>query len=344
METERVAKQVKLFGEKNCRGQSPLYEQLCLRLAEDRGLIEIVRATPDGQPVPNLILAAVHFLLLSGIEHDLMKYYPSCHETPQPASDAFDAFRSFCLDHEQPIRELLATRRVQTNEVRRCASLFPAFSWITGQHPAKPLAMIEIGCSAGLLLNWDRYDYRYGEEQQSNDLDSPVLIQSEWRGERRPNWSTNLPSIVSRVGIDLHVVDLTDSIETMWLKSLIWPDQLDRMKLLDAAVEQFIKSPVSLLEGDAINLLPTLLKTVPESACVCVLHSHTLNQFSFEQREQFDSLLLEFSRHRTLVQLSVEWIYTPQTQLEVVYWERGQSLKTHLANVDHHGRWIEWLL
>ncbi len=44
--------------------------------------------------------------------------------------------------------------------ILRCACLLPAFSAIA-QVTGRPLALIEIGPSAGLNLNWDRFRYRY---------------------------------------------------------------------------------------------------------------------------------------------------------------------------------------
>ncbi|MCH7688909.1 MAG: DUF2332 family protein [Planctomycetes bacterium] len=88
MDAEQCAERLKWFAENSCRGQSPLYEHLCANMAEDDRLFEIVRATPDGQPIPNLILAAVHFLLPSDVEDELTNaqtaivYYERTGQSP----------------------------------------------------------------------------------------------------------------------------------------------------------------------------------------------------------------------------------------------------------------------
>ena len=110
MVAEQAATRVKSFAENTCRGQSTLYEHLRSSMADDDRLLDIVRATPDGQPIPNLILATVHFLLLGGVEHELANFYPSCVDRPLLTDGAFAAFRGFCLEHEQLLRELLATQ------------------------------------------------------------------------------------------------------------------------------------------------------------------------------------------------------------------------------------------
>lgn len=339
---EAAVKALRSFAERNCRGQSPLYEHLCLGMAEDDRLLEIVRAVPIGQPAPNLMLAAVHFLLLSGGQHELSRYYPTCTQDPLPPDYAFPAFKAFCLENESAIRELLATRRVQTNEVRRCGYLLPAFGFIHQQIAHQPLAIIEVGTSAGLLLNFDRYSYDFGMGRICGQPHSAVRIQSDWRGASRPQFLERLPEITDRIGIDLHVVDVNEEQESHWLRSLIWSDQPTRMQLLDAAIRQFKVTPATLLQGDAFDLLPSALDAISEESLACVLHCHTLNQFSEARRKDFSELLGESSYRRPLVHLSAEWIHTPQPELRMIQWDGGKSVETLLANVDHHGRWIEW--
>lgn len=343
MDTEQCAEKLKWFAKNGCRGQSQLYEHLSSSMAEDDRLLEIVRSTPDGQPIPNLILAAVHFLLLGGVEHELANFYPSCVDTPLPADGAFAVFREFCLEHEHPIRELLTTRRVQTNEVRRCAYLFPAFSFISQHTPENALVLIEVGSSAGLLLNWDRYAYDFGTGKLYGDPNARVRIQSEWRGTQQPPLTDSFPKVVDRVGIDLHIVDVNDPQQALWLRSLVWPDQPHRMKRINDAIDEFKSSPVRLIEGDGFDVLPTAIEGTPEESTICVFHCHTLNQFSDTQRQQFDNLLADISKQHSLIQLSAEWSYAPQPQLRMIQWNDGLSTETLLAHVDHHGRWIEWM-
>ncbi|HEY7356232.1 MAG TPA: DUF2332 domain-containing protein, partial [Ktedonobacterales bacterium] len=133
---------------------SPLYARLCRGIASDPQVLTLAAAVPPGQPTPNLLLAAVHYLLLQGIGHPLAAFYPSLTSSPDP-SDAYPAFQSFCLEYASDIRALLLSRRVQTNEVARCACLLPAFELVSRQTARAPLALIEIGASAGLNLLWD---------------------------------------------------------------------------------------------------------------------------------------------------------------------------------------------
>jgi len=191
----------------------------------------------------------------------------------------------------------LATRRVQTNEVRRCAYLFPAFSFISQQSPENPLALIEVGSSAGLHLNWDRYAYDFGTGKLYDDPNARVRIQSEWRGTQQPQLPDSFPKVVDRAGIDLHIVDMNDPQEARWLRSLVWPDQPHRMKLINNAIKLLKAAPVRLIEGDGFDELPAVIEATPEESTVCVFHCHTLNQFSEKQRLQFDNLLARTCWH-----------------------------------------------
>jgi hypothetical protein len=65
------------FAARECRGSSELYEHLALHIAKDEVLLELASHARQGQPVPNLLLGAVHYLLISGCEHELAQFYGS---------------------------------------------------------------------------------------------------------------------------------------------------------------------------------------------------------------------------------------------------------------------------
>jgi hypothetical protein len=111
--------------------------------------------------VPNLLFGTVHCLLLAGADHELRRYYDGLLEDPEDIRQSFPPFKDFCLKYADDIVPLLETKIVQTNEVRRCAYLYPSFCLIY-EKIRKPLALIEIGTSAGLQLIWDQYGYTYG--------------------------------------------------------------------------------------------------------------------------------------------------------------------------------------
>ena len=341
---EQAAGTLRRFADQACRGESPLYEHLCSQTADDQRLLGIVLAAPAGQPMPNLFLGAIHYLLLAGAEHELAAFYPSCVAAPKPHQHAFPAFREFCLAHEAAIRDLVAHRRVQTNEVCRCAYLLPAFMHVARTTGDRPLVLIDIGTSGGLNLIWDRYAYDFGPGKFWGNPAAPVRITTELRGHLVPRLTDQPPVVAHRIGVDLHIPDLTSTTEALWLKALIWPDQPERMQRLTAAIPEWRRSPPDLLGGNALDVLPDLIRTASRAATVCIVHCHTLNQFSVEQREAFHNLLAAAGRDRPVVELSAEWIGTATPELWLLDWTGGVAQDEHLANVDQHGRWIQWLV
>ena len=161
---------------------SPLYERLAVSVGSDPEMLALAARARSG-PVPNLFFAAAHFLLLKGTEHPVSRFYPSLFEQPDPVEGAYPAFRSFCLEHRGGILKLISERRVQTNEVRRCACLLPAFGLASSQARGRPLALVEVGASAGLNLLWDHYGYDYGGGGRCGDQRSSVQIHCALRGD-----------------------------------------------------------------------------------------------------------------------------------------------------------------
>ncbi|WP_337970521.1 DUF2332 family protein, partial [Virgibacillus salexigens] len=95
---------------------------------------------------------------------------------------------------------------MQTNEVRRCAYLYPIFCGIYKQ-TNKPLSLIEIGTSAGLQLLVEQYSYSYGDGIIYGNPGAALHITSRVRKGKKPPHLAIRPSIVSRVGVDLHCCD-----------------------------------------------------------------------------------------------------------------------------------------
>ena len=180
---------------------SALYESLCHSLAEDRDLLAIAANARPGQPVPNLFMAAVHWLLLVGARHAVTDYYPDINSEGPARGDSYPSFRSFCRDRIDDITALISTRLVQTNVVRRCAVLLPAFAVAMGREQERPLSLVEIGASAGLNLLWDRYSYTYSDERRWGDPNSPVPLSSVIRGSLRPPLPESIPQVVFRIGL-----------------------------------------------------------------------------------------------------------------------------------------------
>jgi hypothetical protein len=323
---------------------SPLYAQLSSEIATDPAILSLVAAADLSQQISNLLLGAVHFLLLRGIASPLADYYPSLSPHPRPRHEAYIYFRAFCLEHADTIRHLVTTQRVQTNEVQRCTALLPAFGTVAKRTGDHPLALVEIGSSAGLHMLWDRYGYDYADSGYAGNKASPVQLLCIPQGNIHPPLPDTLPTISYRIGIDLAPVDIQDDMAIRWLRALIWPEHTDRARLLEQAVQLARLDPPSIVAGDAVDLLPQILPTIPSDAVLCVYHSYTLNQCSMPIREKILDYLEDFARKKDLFRISLEW-YEGQNQphLELFSYQ-GSTMKGELlAYCESHGRTIEWL-
>nr|WP_252487782.1 DUF2332 domain-containing protein [Natronococcus sp. CG52] len=203
--------------------QSPLYAAVAHAAADDPRIRDIAVEASTEQTEPQLLLAAVQSLLLKGREHPLERFYPTCNGDV-PDEDPVPHFRDFCLANEAQLRSVIATRRCQTNDVGRSAVLLPAFERVARTAKTDAVAQIEIGTSAGLNLNWDRYRYEFEGIGRFGEEDSPVAIETAVRSDRRPPLPRELPSVAYRRGIDLNPLDVTDEADARWLHALIPPD------------------------------------------------------------------------------------------------------------------------
>ncbi|MGH2598617.1 MAG: DUF2332 domain-containing protein [Dehalococcoidia bacterium] len=341
---DALARRFERFARLECHGSSPLYERLSLGIAADPDLLALAARARAGQPTPNLFVGAVHALLLGGVQHPLARFYPSLTPDPDREGDPYPSFRNFCLDHAEQIRALIATRLVQTNEVRRCALLLPAFAVVAQRTEDRPPAVVEVGASAGLNLLWDRYTYDYGDGAVAGDPFSPVRITCAVRGPHRPPVPVVMPRVVARIGIDLNPIDVRDADAVAWLRALIWPEHSERATLLAQAIAMVQAEPPSLIAGDALAVLPGVLDGVPEDAALCVVHTHTLNQFSSEAWERFTALIDAYGARRDLYRISIADLFGEGDDplLGLVTYENGVKQEQVLAACDAHGRWIAW--
>jgi hypothetical protein len=332
-----------IYGSPSAANASPLYAHLSLNVANDPAVLLLVQDADFATQITNLLFGAVQYLLLSGIPHPLSQFYPNLTDTPKPIDEAYPNFRAFCLENAESIRQLVTSRRVQTNEVGRCAALVPAFQAVAEQSTGRPLALVEIGASAGLHLRWDRYGYNYGKAGYTGDSRSAVQIVCESRG-LPPPLSTRFPFVAYRVGLDLNPIDIYDEAETRWLKALIWPEHRDRVRLLEAALALAREVPIPLLAGNAVLTLPEALNQVPDDAVLCIFHSYTLNQMPVDVRSRTLDVISAHSQKRNIYRVSQEWYGNQdKPQLELYSYDQNGIEAELLAYPESHGRWLEWL-
>ncbi len=326
-EHHRIREQYLLFARRECRGYSPHYEELATAVAGDEWLLAFLAPHPVVQP--NLLFAAVQFL--TGPE-----------EMPRTAAELL----TFLSTRGEEVSQLMHVRRTQTNEIGRCAAILPAL-------PAGPLALVEVGASAGLCLLLDAFRYEYGE-QQLGDPASPVCLRCEVEGDAPI--PERVPETGWRAGLDRALVDLHNEADARWLLACVWPEHAERRERLAAAMELGRSRGIEVERGDLTANLPALLRRVPPDLQLVVFHSAVLAYVKAEQRAEFAALLVEYSRQRPIVWISNEGrgVVPEITALAVAEESRdfllGRTLFTEgrredelLAIAHPHGASLRWL-
>lgn len=312
-ETQSTAENYRRFALLEASGRSATYEALALAVAEDRTVLAFLERLPAAKRQPNLLFAAARHVL--GRVPDI------------------GALRELTAARAEELAAVILERRTQTNEPGRCATLVPALGLLDG-----PLAVIEVGASAGLCLNLTRYSYRYGSRHIAGSDPAAPTLRCEVLGGTP---SLAMPDVVWAAGIDLHPLDPVDSADRSWLECLVWPDQPERAARLSAALDTAVRHPVPVHEGDLLDRLPGLLEEAPSDATPVVFHSAVLAYLDDAARARF----------RELVQsLDVVWLANEAPGVVVEADPPAYDTSPFVLTVDGervaythpHGDWIDW--
>ncbi len=282
---------------------SPLYRRLSASVPDAPDVMELLLEAAPPQRLPMLLFAAVHAEVLA---REL--------EYPQDGP----AFLAFCREHAEALRPTLRTRSTQTNEVARCSYLRPS---IAAAADGRPLALIEVGASAGLNLNLDRYAYDFGGGVTGGDPASPLTITTELRGAAPP---LEIPQVGWRIGIDL-----APAPDPGWLRACVFADQPDRMARLEAALLIAREHPPELVRGDALTVLPDVLARVPAGMQPVVFHTAVSVYLTPEQQERLTALVAGVT-HVTAEHGRPQGGYVLEVDGRV------------LGAAHPHGAWLDW--
>jgi hypothetical protein len=314
------------FAELEARGESATYESWALGIAADPELLALIDSLPPQRRQPYLLFAVSRLV-------------------GAPVGD-YAPWRDYVVEHWELVRNEALERLTQTNEPGRCAALLPALALIAG-----PIALLEVGASAGLCLYPDRYSYRYNQGEWLHPDDGPSEVRLECATSGGAPVPVALPQIVWRAGIDLLPLDVRVDDDARWLETLIWPEQHERLQRVRAAAAIVRASPPVLIAGDAADALAGLAAQAPEGATLVVVSSGVLVYVARAGRERFRA---------EVGALDARWVALEAAGLfpEVVESIRSKtgavpddltsrfalSLDGEaLAFVQPHGRAVEWL-
>ncbi|PCE14747.1 hypothetical protein AUC47_15835 [Microbacterium sp. SZ1] len=320
--TDAVQQRYARFAAEEAPGRSEVYAEWAAGVAGDPALSDIISRIPETRRQPPLVFAVTRML--------------------GAGTGPFDTWRDFVMARADEIVAECTGRRLQTNEPLRLAALLPVLSEIDG-----PIALLEIGASAGLCLYPDRYSYRFvdGAGRVRAALDpadgpSTVLLESRVDGEIP---ELRMPRVVWRGGIDLAPLDARDARDRRWLRSLVWPGEEGRGERVTAALDIASADPPVLLQGDALERLDELGRAAPSDATLVITTPGVLVHIPRAMRTALVDRILA---------LSARWVtIDPPALLDV--WEPpmvGEEWPGFVVALDGRvraaadplGRWWEW--
>jgi hypothetical protein len=276
-------------------------------LRRDEELLGIAATIPVDRLPPLLFEAAATFLVLELEPPPLRSWFPRVGEPQPQLGVAFrSAYREFCLDHRERLLELCAGHRYQMNEVGRCADLLPALA--QSIEDGHEMALVDLGTGAGLALHLDRYRYVYragGHASVVGDPGAKVVLETELRGSQLPPLPSAVPRILDRVGIDIEPLDLGDREVRRWLAACI-PQEVGAVTRFHHAVEVAIANPARTVRGDARDVLPDVLASIPADLPVCLIDTYVHVFFTADELVRFRALVDRLGAERDLDWVSID--------------------------------------
>ena len=328
----------------------PLYQAMATAVAEDHDVLQMILDCRPEAHDPNMLLAALQYLVLGGSDHPLARLY-------RPGWDGEPLgplLHDFCHDHCQTLVSLMNSRHIQTNETGRCGGIARGLA-AAADRIGEPLALVDDGASAGLNLCLDEYLLDFGPDGHIGPLDSPVRLPCELRGPRRPP-AIRLPRITRRLGIDRAPVDLRDPDTVRWMLACIWPGT-GRQARVEAAMAIQAGRPGLVRRGDMVDDLPAVLGEMGHQP-VAVVTSWSYSYLPLTARDDFVRVLAARA-----AAVPVAWVCcdllgtvdmfdpgvapsetgsTPSV-LGLAVFAGGEIRSEALAFMHSHGQWIEWL-
>lgn len=230
----------------------------------------------------------------------------------------------------------------QTNEVGRSGALMAGLMVATGRLDM-PIQLLELGSSAGLNLNLDRFGYVLGG-RTIGPTDAAVRIAPIWNGEAP---SGGWPKIAARAGVDLRPVDVSDDAVAERLIAYCWADQTERIARLEAAIAVARAFPPQVAQGDAADWLAQQLATPQiKGTARIVMHSVFWQYLPQSTRDDIDTVISQAGESAT-AECPLGWLkFEPTDNLALMaltlqLWPSGENL--YLANCHPHGAHIDWL-
>ncbi|MCW5890918.1 MAG: DUF2332 domain-containing protein [bacterium] len=296
---------------------------------------------------------ALHAAVLGGRAPALAALYP-----PQRShwdADAVFAAATAAYAADPAWFAAFVTSPPQTNETRRAICLLPGF--LAAAAGGGPLHCLEVGASAGLNTNWDRFAYRTERWSWGSTADAAPRIDSAWHG---PAPAVATPIVVaSRAACDRQPLDVRDPEARDRLRAYLWPDQPERLERFDRAVALAVRQGTRVERESAdVWLARRLAGPLPEGVTI-VYHSIAWQYFPADvaarARAAIEAAGAQATRSRRLawVRFELDSVFpgdrghdagddladATRFGVDLLGWPGGE--RRHVARVDPHARWVD---
>lgn len=309
-------------------GHSELYVHWAMGVVACRQLLGLISTLPEPKRQPNLVFAAARYLGSGDTD--------------------FGQAKDFMIGNWAALEQVVLTHRTQTNEAGRCATLLPVLCLIAAQ-AQRPLALIEVGPSAGLCLLPDLYSYSY-DGAAALGTGTPLLNCST---TGNPPLPSELPQIAWRAGVDLNPLDGTDRQTIDWLRVLVWPGETERLTQLNQALETLatlksggfgsVAGAPALVAGDLNDKVADLVAAAPSGAVPVVFHSAVLAYLGEPDRKRFAA---------TVSALDCRWVSNENFFMDTTNSSQPSTEDNYftlaldgvpVAHAGQHGAKLHWL-
>ncbi len=294
--------------------------------------------------VPLRLAGGLHALALSGQNTALAALYPPSASSDRTPDTALKQALTAALTENEALLLDWLNNAPQTNESGRAAALIPAAHMLNSQFNL-PIALLELGASAGLNLRWDHVSLDLGSRRlgpKDAGLTQTLTLTPDWQGDLPETTTLN---ITSRKGVDLNPLDPTQYLDRLKLLSFIWPDQPDRLARMRAALDLATTFPVKITRSDAIDWLAEELQNPREGVLTIIYHTIAWQYFP-QERQIAGKALIEQHGAKATTTSPLAWLSMendgigPGALLQLRLWP-GDVL-VPLGRADFHGRWVTW--
>ncbi len=337
----RLLKQAEWCGELGSELYAKLLRQAAADVEATGTCWTVLRGHHEDAPGSALalrFLGAVHRLVLEGKAPQLAMCYPSTGGDANCA-DLWQRFHDVVGEHVATLRELIE-RPVQTNEVGRCAALLGGFLEVA-RCTSLPLRLLEIGAAAGLILRWDHHRYEQGNEGWGNP-DAPVHIAGAF-ASGHPSFDVSA-TVAERRGCDTSPIDPTTQEGKLTLQSYVWPDQVERFQLLEAALEVARRVPANVEKSNAADWIESALGIKTPGTATVVYHSIVWQYLPPKDRDRIERAITTAGREAT-TQAPLAWLrFEPGegwADVRLRIWPDGDDRL--IGRSGFHGRPVHWL-